>query len=93
MTFPIVVPMTISSTETTIPFDITSNTVSLDVDIGMRMTVVDAENYDGEYVFTPTTSSQTVHIAKKRAMENIIINPIPQNYGLITWNGTTLTVS
>ena len=49
--------------------------------------------YDGAYEWTPTQSTQTIEIANKKALDNIKINPIPQNYGLITWNGSTLTVS
>ena len=51
------------------------------------------EPYTGEYEFTPTQNTQVVEIEHKRASRNIIINPIPQNYGLITWDGSKLTVS
>lgn len=49
--------------------------------------------YDGAYEWTPTGTVQIIEIADKKALENITINPVPQNYGLITWNGSTLTVS
>lgn len=49
--------------------------------------------YDGSYEFTPSESTQTIEIADKRALTDITINPIPSNYGLITWNGSELTVS
>lgn len=49
--------------------------------------------YEGSYSFTPTTDYQTIEIKDKRATADIVINPIPSNYGLITWNGSTLTVS
>lgn len=49
--------------------------------------------YEGEYIFTPTQDTQTVPIGGYVATQNITINPIPSNYGLITWNGATLTVS
>ena len=54
---------------------------------------VGVEPYTGEYEFTPTQQTQTVEIAHKTALADIVINPIPSNYGLITWNGATLTVS
>ena len=54
---------------------------------------VGVETYDGEYEFTPTEDTQTVSIANKRAVQDITINPIPSNYGLITWDGSTITVS
>ena len=53
----------------------------------------DVERYDGSYEFTPTADTQTIEIEQKMATANIIINPIPSNWGLITWNGATLTVS
>ena len=53
----------------------------------------DVTVYDGPYEFTPTEDTQTVAIERKMATENIVINPIPYNYGLVTWNGSTLTVS
>lgn len=56
--------------------------------------VIDStEIYDGAMEWTPTQSTQTIEIADKKALGNITINPIPSNYGLITWNGSTITVS
>lgn len=49
--------------------------------------------YEGAYEVTPSTETQIIPIANHIASENITINPIPSNYGLITWNGSTLTVS
>ncbi len=49
--------------------------------------------YEGTYTVTPTQETQTLLTANLRMLENVTINPIPSNYGLITWNGSTLTVS
>lgn len=49
--------------------------------------------YEGDYEFTPTSETQTVAIEGLMARHDIVINPIPQNYGLITWDGSTITVS
>lgn len=49
--------------------------------------------YTGAYSFTPTQSTQTIPINGKTATADITINPIPSNYGLITWDGSTLMVS
>ena len=49
--------------------------------------------YEGPYEFTPTQETQTVLIENELATSNITINPIPSNYGLITWDGALLTVS
>lgn len=48
--------------------------------------------FTGDYEYTPTEETQVIEIADKRATENITINPIPNNYGRIAWNGSTLTV-
>ena len=49
--------------------------------------------YTGSYEFTPTPSTQTILVENKLMAHDIIINPIPNNYGLITWDGSVLTVS
>lgn len=49
--------------------------------------------YAGALLITPGAEEQTIECSGLLMPENIIVNPIPQNYGLITWNGTTLTVS
>ena len=49
--------------------------------------------YNGAYTFTPTQSEQTVEIRGMIAKQDIVIEPIPQNYGLIIWNGSVLSVS
>lgn len=58
-----------------------------------KPTVTPVEEYDGPYEFTPSGEAQTIEIENHKAIQNITINPIPSNYGLITWNGSTLTVS
>lgn len=55
--------------------------------------VNDYQYYTGSYEVTPTQETQTLNTANLMMSENVVINPIPSNYGLITWNGSTLTVS
>jgi len=72
-----------------------SPSLSLSVD-GIEGTVIqhgEYAEYTGEHVFTPSMETQTIEIANKLSQQNITINPIPSNYGLITWNGSKLTVS
>ena len=63
--------------------------------IGGTMTIPQriTDEFGGPYVYTPTAEEQTILIKNKTAVDNITINPIPSNYGLITWNGSTLMVS
>ena len=49
--------------------------------------------YHGEYEVTPTEETQTLLTEGKTLSYNVIVNPIPSNYGRITWDGSTLTVS
>ena len=49
--------------------------------------------YEGPYEVTPGEDTQTLATDSLYMRGNITINPIPSNYGLITWNGSTLTVS
>ena len=56
-------------------------------------TVISSETYTGPYVYTPTQYTQTIDISRKTATQNITINPIPTDYGKITWDGAVLTVS
>ena len=54
---------------------------------------VDVQTYTGEYEVTPSAETQTLDTAGLRLTRPVTVNPIPQNYGLITWNGAFLTVS
>ena len=49
--------------------------------------------YSGRYEVTPGESTQVLETAYHKMTANVVVNPIPSNYGLITWNGATLTVS
>ena len=55
--------------------------------------VRDVEPFEGDYTYTPSGQTQTIAIRGLKATADIIINPVPSNYGLITWNGSYLTVS
>lgn len=70
-----------------------SGTEPVTLDAEASIAIDRTEVYDGAYEWTPTGDIQTIEIANKKAVDHIRINPIPQNYGLITWNGSTLTVS
>lgn len=80
--FPIVLPMSVAV-----------STVSIPVALETSLAVNTDPEYDGAIEFTPTAEAQTVLVGGYRVSQNITINPIPSNYGLITWNGSLLTVS
>jgi len=49
--------------------------------------------YDGPYSVRPSPETQVLATAQRLMSQDVIVEPIPSNYGLITWNGSFLTVS
>ena len=66
---------------------------SLSLNVGGSFYAIGTPPYEGAYTFTPTEETQTIPINGLRALEDVTINPIPNNYGLITYNGSTIRVS
>lgn len=54
---------------------------------------VEREPYEGEYTITPSAEAVVLETTGLRMTDNVTVNPIPNNYGLITWNGNVITVS
>ena len=48
--------------------------------------------YRGPTEFTPSDRRQVIPVEGFRMRENIVIDPVPTNYGRISWNGSVLTV-
>ena len=46
----------------------------------------DADPYTGVYEATPTNSVQVFETATKMMGKNFVVNPIPKEYGLITYD-------
>ena len=49
--------------------------------------------YEGITEITPSSEPQILSTTNTTVVQDIVVNPIPSNYGLITWNGSVLTVS
>lgn len=49
--------------------------------------------YSGPVTITPTRQAQTLETGGTMLNENITVEAIPNNYGLITYNGGIITVS
>lgn len=49
--------------------------------------------YSGSIDVTPTEEAQTLSTSGYMMTTDITVEPIPSNYGLITWDGTKITVS
>lgn len=59
----------------------------------LKVAEYDLPIYDGITEITPSNQAQVLQTSNKALTRNIVVNPIPSNYGLVTWNGSVLTVS
>lgn len=48
--------------------------------------------YDGPYAVIPDETMQILPTRNRAMSDNVTIAPIPNTYGRIAWNGSTLTV-
>ncbi len=55
--------------------------------------VVSPPAYQGSYTVTPSAQAQVINTDGLVMADDFTVEPIPSNYGLITWNGSYLTVS
>lgn len=65
-------------------------TQSLDGELGV-ITVIHSGSlpwYTGATEITPTEEVQVLSTREKSVLSDITINPIPSNYGLVTWSGS-----
>ena len=46
--------------------------------------------YSGSYDITPSESTQVLNTANRSLTGNVTINPIPDNYARMSWDGTIL---
>lgn len=49
--------------------------------------------YAGATTVTPSEETQVLATAGLMVSDNITVDPIPSNYGLITWDGSKIIVS
>ena len=81
-----IVSVEASFTERTIEADATLTT-------SVRHWQTEYPDYEGAYEFTPSAEVQTLASTDTVMHRDIVINPIPSNYGRITYDGTVITVS
>lgn len=68
--------------------------LQMDGEMGVILKINDPlPYYTGPTEVTPTQLTQVLQTANKSLADNITVNPIPHNYGLITFDGSVLTVS
>ena len=61
--------------------------------IGAKLDKGGGSPYTGPYDFIPSMELQTASTAGKSLSQDITVQPIPSNYGLITYNGSFIMVS
>lgn len=89
----ITVEMSVATYDDTLPMDVTSSEETMGMDIGAEYAMSNTDPFEGSYEYTPSEQTQTIPIEDLRATQDIVVNPIPSNYGLITYNGVSITVS
>lgn len=73
-----------------------TGTLSIGPTISADLTIPSAigvDPYQGEYEVTPSEEEQILNTGGKYLSKSVVVAPIPSNYGRITWDGRTLTVS
>ena len=75
-------------------FDLTvGGGVDIDGELQPPVAYLPVNPYTGSYEVTPTMEEQTLETDGYSMTANVVVHKIPSNYGLITWNGSVLTVS
>ena len=75
--------------------DVTVESAKLSTSTGTPVArdYIERPAYEGSYEVTPSAETQTIQTRGLRMTDDLTIAPIPNNYGLITWNGSIITVS
>jgi hypothetical protein len=73
--------------------EINSESMGLSVGNPVARDYVERDPYTGSYMVTPSAEQQTLNTRNLRMTDDVVVEAIPSNYGLITWDGSTLTVS
>lgn len=58
----------------------------------VKASITARKPYTGEYEFTPGDEQITIPTTGLSMTKDVIINPIPSNYGKILWNGSELSI-
>ena len=77
----------------TVAVEVTAPSMGLAFGNPIARDFVERDPYAGDYTIIPSAEAQVLQTNNLRMTDNITIEPIPQNYGLITWDGSKITVS
>ena len=85
------IEVTITAQAKTVAASVDAQAKSIDTKVEKGIPIF--PEYAGATVFTPSQVEQTIPTQNTILLDNITIKPIPNNYGLITYNGSYITVS
>ena len=89
----IAIPVTVASDDVVFSVTVNPNSENLSVTAGADFYVSTYPDYEGSLEFMPSNESQTISTRDMVVHGDIVIDPIPSNYGKIDWDGVTITVS
>lgn len=93
-TAPMQVNMAVADTSFLVPMQVAVSGISTGMVSSTNVAPLPPpQPYEGDYTVTPSAETQTLSTAGMKMTGSVTINPIPNNYGLITWNGSIITVS
>lgn len=90
---PVPVQLNVEESINQFALGVAENSVQVFFGVSTQIVTSTVPDYGGPYDFTPSSELQTIETTGFRMTDNVTINPIPNNYGLIGWNGSILTVS
>ena len=61
--------------------------------VPMSIDLEHLEPYQGEYEITPSSETHILHTKGMKMLVDVIVSPVPSNYGLIQWDGHHLSIS
>jgi len=89
-------PITVNINEIDQRFDFSLPRIEhqkVEFDLPEKGANINYPEYTGATEVTPSRETQILHTNKRTVLSDITINPIPENYGLITYDGYKITVS
>lgn len=70
-----------------------SDDTAFDIGFESEILPTPAVPFEGPYELSPSRETQILPTAGKMMLEAVMVKPIPPNYGLISYDGFSITVS
>ena len=76
----------------TIQMQVAASRAAVPVTLGASYASANVDPYTGTYEVTPNEDTQTLSTRRKYLVEDVIVHPIPSNYGRISVAHNVITV-